>query len=138
MQAGERIGGRSISPYDLLAPTSETRIRRDRRLRSLFLHLSQIHPRNAPSSRDAARIAMCGEATLRRHLSRAGLHWRRFVADWRLQQATELRRQTDHPLREIAVEVGYSSASTLARALGRRKNEAADLAPGHGDAPVAL
>src|SRR5262245_56577157 len=110
-----------LSALEFLPRGARDGVGRDPRLTMLFASMAELSCREAPSLEQAADVLHCRSITLRRRLARAGLSWREFVADWRLEQARILRRATGDPLKAIAPRVGYASVATLSRALRRRR-----------------
>jgi AraC-like DNA-binding protein len=120
-------------PLNLLPSDASERVRRDEQLSQLFTYLSQRSCSEPLSLRRAAEEIGRTVPTLSRHLRKASISWRQVLADWRLKEAEALRAATGEPLHVIAPRVGYSSASTLCRAL--RSRTRTNQTPGRGDAP---
>ncbi|WP_433245974.1 AraC family transcriptional regulator ligand-binding domain-containing protein [Streptosporangium sp. CA-135522] len=68
--------------------------------------------------RVAQRLAM-SVRTLQRRLGEHGTSWREEIETVRQEQALKLLRDTDLPIRSIAVRLGYSDVRTLRRAVHR-------------------
>ncbi|WP_341679190.1 AraC family transcriptional regulator [Niveibacterium sp. SC-1] len=67
----------------------------------------------------AALAAMSRTAFAERFNSLVGVPPMRYLAQWRMQTATRLLRETDDPLARIAMQVGYESEAAFSRAFKR-------------------
>lgn len=68
----------------------------------------------------AARLLGLGPRTLQRHLREEGLSYRALLDRIRMARARALIEQTDSPLTQIALDVGYSELAHFTRAFRRR------------------
>ena len=87
-----------------------------RRIRAL---LSQDPSRDWKAGEMARAVAM-SEATLRRHLREEGVSFQEILIDVRMSRALALLQVTDLPIGQVALEVGYDSASRFAVRFRRR------------------
>ena len=87
-----------------------------RRIRAL---LSQ-DPSHDWKAGEVGRAVAMSEATLRRHLRHEGLSFQELLIDVRMSRALALLQVTDLPIGQIALEVGYESASRFAVRFRRR------------------
>jgi len=65
---------------------------------------------------DIARAALTSERQLQRVFSAAGTTVRQYIADARMRRAAALAIDTDTPVGQIAVLVGYAHASAFIKA----------------------
>ncbi len=87
-----------------------------RRIRAI---LSPDPSRDWKAGEMASAVAM-SEATLRRHLREEGVSFQEILIDVRMSRALTLLQVTDLPIGQIALEVGYDSASRFAVRFRRR------------------
>lgn len=86
------------------------------------------HPWTAP---DIARQCAFSEATLRRRLADEGVTLSEVLTDARMSFALTLLQSTDRPIAEIALDVGYESASRFAVRFRKRFGFAPSSVRGH-------
>ena len=87
-----------------------------RRIRSLVAR----DPSRGWKAGEMARAVSMSEATLRRHLREKGVSFQELLIDVRMSHALALLQVTDLPIGQIALEVGYDSASRFAVRFRRR------------------
>lgn len=134
----------------------------DPHLGAVVLHYAELvlaSGRPAPSWRDKLRAAMAEGAargeldldtlacrlaissrTLQRRLREQGTTWRAEVDDMRHQQALDLLRDTELPVRSVAARLGYTDARALRRAFHRWTGQTPDAyrREATGNLPVDL
>lgn len=81
--------------------------------------VSQDLARNWKAHEVARAVAM-SEATMRRRLGEQGLSFQQLLIDVRMTRALSLLQVTDLPVGQIALEVGYDSASRFAARFKQR------------------
>jgi AraC-like DNA-binding protein len=93
--------------------------------------LVSAQPSRAWTVPEAASAVAMSEATLRRHLARAGRTFSELLADIRFSQALTLIQATDQPIARIAQDLGYESASRFAQRFRERFGHAPSVLRGH-------
>lgn len=83
----------------------------------LMLLQDLAHDWTAPQ---VARAVAMSEATLRRRLHEQGFSFRQLLIDVRMTRALSLLQVTDLPVQQIALDVGYDSASRFAARFRQR------------------
>ena len=64
----------------------------------------------------AAEILGCSKRSLQRRLAAAGVTYRELVSRLRFETAVDMLKRSEHPLNDIALELGYSDHSAFTRA----------------------
>ncbi len=77
-------------------------------------HVISSDPAFAWSIEEVARRARCSPATVRRRLAEEKLTFRELLQDVRMSYALSLLQNTENPVVNVAVAVGYDSASRFA------------------------
>lgn len=84
---------------------------------------TQAHLADATIESIANAVAV-SERTLRRHfLASTGMTWRTYLATSRLMRAVALLAEADATVLDVAIEIGYDSASAFTRAFHRATGE---------------
>lgn len=99
--------------------------------RRLRARLSEDPSREWRAGEMARAVAM-SEATLRRHLREEGVSFQEILIDVRMSHALALLQVTDLPVGQIALEVGYDSASRFAVRFRRRFGMSPSVVRGEG------